>query len=416
MNTGAERRVRYSVVGVNPVTGRKLKHELHAVSSEEALAAARGMGLCQIKVQRVRGVNFARRQPKPSTADRRLAMQALARAFSLNMDAAKAVSHSADGLRPSSAMSKLLGDLSVRLQGGESLSSAIRHYEKPLGESTVAAIEAGAATGVFGDSLAALADVEESKNDVRGKIRAAMYEPASVLLLVAIAFIVATAYVFPMYAGQLESVGGEMPGLSQALIDIADFVLTWWWALIVGTVGGWLLWRQMLRRVPALGRAVGRITLAVPIAKGLARRKADAAYCSLVGILLGAGVDNVQVTDIAAKAVDNRYLRYQCLRVITLVKSGYTLEDAYRQLSPPLPRVYAALAGQSHRARNNETAAQPWVTYADSAMKEAKQTADKLSAAIQPLLFVVIGAMIVVLGYGMSAPSTQMITEIQKLG
>ena len=117
-------------------------------------------------------------------------------------------------------MKKVIKNLLQRIEAGTSLSEAMSEYNKVFSEAQVGMVESGEASGRLNQSLLSIADEMEKSAALLSKVKGAMIYPIVVITIMLGAGFAVMTYVIPKVKEMFESMGGELPPSTQALIKM----------------------------------------------------------------------------------------------------------------------------------------------------------------------------------------------------
>src|SRR5262245_12431296 len=133
--------------------------------------------------------------------------------------------------------SKALTGVRTTVEGGATLSNAMRQYPKIFDDLTTNMIEAGEAGGILDIILQRLAVYVEKAVKLRAAVKSALIYPVSV---VSLAFLIVGAllkWVVPIFANLFIGLGVTLPLPTRVVMGLSSFVGHFWWFFIVGIVG-----------------------------------------------------------------------------------------------------------------------------------------------------------------------------------
>ena len=165
----------------------------------------------------------------------------------------------------------------------------------------------------------------------------ALFYPIVVLCLALLIVGGLVVYIVPEMARSFESMGQELPTMTQALIWLADFLGTWWWALFLLAWSAFMVCRWLLSQ-PNIRMLWDRRVLGLPLVGRVARTGNAARYASTLSILTSSGVPLVDAMNIAGDVVTNRVLKRRLQAATQRVSEGSSLRAALETVGyfPPM--------------------------------------------------------------------------------
>ncbi len=141
---------------------------------------------------------------------------------------------------------QVIGDLSARVQQGESFNEAVSKHPRVFNRLFVSMVRAGESGGLLAEILDRLAAFLEASARLRKKVKSAMTYP---VIVICIAFCITTfliVKVVPVFAQIFDDFHAKLPAPTQFLIDLSVFIRTNWYWLIGGGVGSFFGIRAIL--------------------------------------------------------------------------------------------------------------------------------------------------------------------------
>jgi type IV pilus assembly protein PilC len=236
---------------------------------------------------------------------------------------------SAASQTPSRRLAAMLGDLAERIQSGQSLSDAMKTH-RLFGRMTIQLMEVGEQTGELDEAMSRAAQALESKRLLKAQVISAMLYPAVVLLAAIGVTVFILVYAVPRLTVYLNSMGRSLPPMTQALVDLSDF-LTVQWPLILG----FLLLGVILYMVAYLSRP-GRLLidsafLRIPLLGYINRTSATASFSRSLSILLRSGVTIVESLRVCQDLLGNRRLQILVSEGRGRIMNGEPLAPVFSQ-------------------------------------------------------------------------------------
>ena len=125
---------------------------------------------------------------------------------------------------------QIIEDITDRIESGSSFSESLGAHGKYFNESQIGMVEAGEATGRLNQALLQIATETEKATQLAKKIKGAMIYPITIILILFGAMYAIMTFVMPKIKEVFDSLGSELPAMTQFLINASDFM--------VGKTGG----------------------------------------------------------------------------------------------------------------------------------------------------------------------------------
>lgn len=296
-------------------------------------------------------------------------------------------------------MADALSSIVVNINKGMALHTAMAQYPNIFSNFIISLITVGENTGNLDNIFLHIADYLELEVDITKKVKAALRYPTLVIIAIVIALIVINIFVIPAFSKLYSSMHGVLPLPTRILLAVSDFMLSYWYVILgailiiaffiryyIRTVEGAIQWGRWQLKIPVIGWLIHRILLA--------------RFARLLALVLKAGVTAVDGIHMVGVTTNNAYITQQIAGVSELIERGNTISSAIEKthLFPPLIIQMIMLGEESG------TMERLLDEVADYYQREIDYDIVRLSDAIEPILLVVIGAMVLILALGVFLP------------
>lgn len=261
------------------------------------------------------------------------------------------------------------------------------HIFKPLYSSMV---KVGETAGNLDESLGILAEQLEKEHELKSRIRGALIYPIVILVAMAGIGVLMLITVIPNLKSVFEDLELELPMTTRAILYLSDALILYWWAFIAGTIFTMVGFKQFF------GTKKGRKILAwtllhVPVFRPLVLKINNAIFARTLSSLLDGGVTILEALEITSTTVSNVYFQESILSFHTVVKKGGKLHSALERY----PSLYTPLIIEMIEV-GQETGKLPDLLSgaAEFYEGEVSDITRNLSALIEPILMLFIGAII----------------------
>src|SRR5947199_3028188 len=128
---------------------------------------------------------------------------------------------------------KCLTGVRQSVEGGSTLSNAMRQYPKIFDDLTTNMIEAGEAGGILDTILQRLATYVEKAVKLKAAVKSALIYPVSVISIAVLVVGCLLKFVVPIFANMFSSMGATLPLPTQIVVNLSNFVQRFWWVFFV---------------------------------------------------------------------------------------------------------------------------------------------------------------------------------------
>ncbi len=282
-------------------------------------------------------------------------------------------------------MQEVVQEVIADVEGGKSLSKALGKHPEVFDKIVLALVEAGEASGTLDEALKRVATQKEKDAAMMSKIRGAMVYPAIVLVVIVGVMLFMLLTVVPQVKNLYLDMNRQLPLLTQIMTSTADFILSFWWLiLLLLAIGGYFL-AQFLRTDRGI-RTMDNFKLNVPLFKGMFRKLYMARFARTGQTLLATGVAMLDMLRISAESVNNVVIADGIDRAAEKVKGGKALSSSLRTEDYVLSMVPDMIKIGEQSGKIDEMMGKTAQVYEDELDEEIRA----ISTAIEPILMVVL--------------------------
>jgi type IV pilus assembly protein PilC len=238
---------------------------------------------------------------------------------------------------------KCLTGVRTTVEGGATLSNAMRGYPRIFDDLTTNMIEAGEAGGILDTILQRLASYVEKNVKLRSAVKSALIYPTAVISIAGLVVGLLLKFVVPIFANMFSSMGVELPLPTRIVIGLSRFVGQFWWVMIAALVAVIIIIRQ-IRKDPRGRYMLDKFMLNWPILGPVLRKIAVARFTRTLGTLITSGVPILEGLAITARTSGNAVLEDALMKVRKSVEEGRTIVDPLRE-SGVFPNMVVQMIG-----------------------------------------------------------------------
>jgi type IV pilus assembly protein PilC len=362
-----------------------------ALNEENAINTLMTRGLMVLSIQQKSVTKSASRMGSVSETDVVLFTRQLATMIDAGLPLVSGLTALYEQCDPRRQMGlkRIIGDLSARVQGGDSFYESIQKHPRIFNRLYVAMVKAGESGGMLAEIMDRLAGFLEATARLRKKIKSAMTYP---VIVVCIAFGITTfliVRVVPVFGDIFKDFGAKLPGPTQFLLDLSHFVTANWYYLVGGAAGIFFGVRYLLRTKQ--GReAWDRWKLKLPVFGPLIHKICMTRFARTFAQLIRSGVPILEVMEIVGETSGN-WVMEVAIRAVSLdVEKGDPMTTAMskQKIFPPMLLRMLSAGEQTGKIEVM------FDKMADFWDEEVEATLAALTSLIEPLLIVVLGVIV----------------------
>jgi MSHA biogenesis protein MshG len=296
-------------------------------------------------------------------------------------------------------MKAILRDISAQLEKGVDLTGAFSRHPTVFNTLYLSLVHVGENTGRLDMAFAQVGKYLELDRSTLKQIKSATRYPTFVLVAIAVALAIITYWVIPVFATTFKKLNAELPWQTVVLINISDFVVAYWYLLLGSIAGAYILFKRWL--ATDLGAlAWDKYKLDFPLIGGIFTRIALARFSRTFAMMMKSNVPIVQSLGVIAQAVGNRYIGEHVAKMRDGISKGESLHQSAIKSGMFSPLVLQMIA-VGEESGSVDTLLDEVADFYD---EEVEYDLKKLSAAIEPILIVVIAGMVLILALGVFLP------------
>ena len=390
-------------VGIN-TQGQPAKGELEATNVQRARAVLRQQGV-RVKRLRKKSKPLIPKRIKPK--DISIATRQLATMLGAGIPIASSYAAIAKG-SDHEKIQEVFKEIQTEVEAGTNLSLALNRYPRLFDDLYTNLVAVGERSGNLDNLMEKIASYMENHEEIKAKIKGAMFYPAAVI---AVAFIVTTLlllFVIPQFEDLFSSFGASLPALTAALIAISRGFRDHFLSIFGAIIGSIVFIVFTYRRSEKMQRGVDRLSLRMPIFGEILRKAAVSRYARTLATMFGSGVPLVESLNSVAGATGNSLYSDACSNIREAVSTGRSLSASMADTG-----LFPAMVIQMTTTGEESGAIEDMLNkVADFYEREVREAVDNMSKLIEPLLMVVLGGIVGTLVIGMYLPLFKMASVV----
>jgi general secretion pathway protein F len=293
-----------------------------------------------------------------------------------------------------------LTDIRDRVVTGESFTDALKDYSDYFDVIYISMVRVGEVTGTLGESLSTIAGFMEKRQRVESKVKTAMIYPVILIMFCIVAVLILTTKVIPKIAEQIERTGQQLPWITRQVMNVS-YVLTSWWLLvvIVGLFGiVWAVKRFLKTQRGAYLR--DKFMLSLPLFGPLIKQRVVSRFASTLSTLLSSGMSIAESLRVVAEVTGNALMRQAVHQARERIIAGADIATPLRDsgvIAPAIAHMVAVgeKSGELEKMLKN---------ISEDLEASSDVVIERLGAALEPLIIIVMAAIIGIIGYATFLP------------
>jgi len=304
---------------------------------------------------------------------------------------------------------KALLDVKSRVVKGETLSDSLEQHQTIFSELFINMIKVGEESGTMENVLTQLTLQLAQEHDLKSKVKSALVYPAIIIFAMFGIGTLMLVFVIPKLADTFESLGAELPVTTRFIIGLGTFLSEQWYiAFPLIAVVGFTFFRLLKTKLGR--RTADTVVLKIPILSGMIQKANSALMTRTLSSLLGAGVPIVRALEICSRVVGNVHFQKSLRESAEEVKKGAKLSHVLKNYGSLYPLVVVQMIEVGEETGETTTIL---LKLAEFFEDEVSQVTKNLTSVIEPVLMLVIGAVVGFFAISMIQPMYSVLGSIE---
>ena len=286
-------------------------------------------------------------------------------------------------------LKRVLNEVRLDLEHGSSLSIACAKHPKVFSELYCTLIQAGEVGGNLDEVLGNLANTIEKQAQLNRTIRSAMTYPSVVLGVMVLIFTAMIVFIVPVFQNLFTTLGGKLPLPTRILITISQTITSPWILVIIAVIVGGIIGLRKWIATDEGRRKWDKLMLKPPVFGPLFHKVALARVTGTLASLISSGVPILESLDICADTAGNRTVGDVLIEAKNGVREGRPLADPLREHEEVIPTLVTQMVEVGEQTGALDGMLKKVAEFYD---QEVEVTVNNLTALLEPLLTVVMGA------------------------
>ena len=387
-----------------------VKGKIEATSDRDARDKVRGLGFLPTKVEEEKGTEDANKakDSKKAAGKKKIAslglqdkidftstMQILAQSGIPIIESLLFIENDAAKLK----LRLVAQELRQQIMNGGTFAETIAKYPRQFGQIYIGLVRAGEDSGELEKTLSRLLELLNKQAAIKSKVIGTLMYPMFVIVLAVLIVLVMLMFVFPVFKDMFDTMGKQLPWITQTLMDIGILLKTYWYLVPVGLAAVVAFIMFLFRWEPSKHK-IDEIVLKIPVLSDLISFSDFSNFIAVIQVAYDAGVPIVECLHLANVTLTNYILQTRVSTATEKVQQGQHLSAALRttRVMPKMILFMIATGEQSGRLGDMLLQA---TSYID---KKLDNIIDVMTKMIEPIMLIVIGSIVLVLALALYLP------------
>ena len=290
-------------------------------------------------------------------------------------------------------------ELRRQIMAGSTFADTIARYPREFGQIYIGLVRAGEDSGELEKTLERLLELLGKQAAIRSKVVGTLMYPMFVIVLACLIVLVMLMFVFPVFKDMFDSMGKDLPWITQTLMNAGLFLKAYWFLvpLMIGSVVGGIIF---LFRWDTSKKAIDDFVLKIPVLADLIQFSNFANFIAVMQVAYDAGVPIIECLYLANLTLTNNTLKLKIEQATGKVQQGQHLSVALRstQVMPKMILFMIATGEQSGRLGEMLGQATRFID------KKLDAIIDTMTKMIEPIMLIVIGSIVLTLALALYLP------------
>jgi len=304
---------------------------------------------------------------------------------------------------------EVVASLIEAIEGGQTLSQAMDGHRRVFNKVFVSLVRTGETTGRLPDVLASIVESLKWEDELASQTKKVVMYPAFVGTIVIGAAFFLMVYMVPQLKQFVKNMGQVLPPQTRLLFFISDLIVAYWYLILLLPLAGGVLTNLLLRTNPVFRVRFDAFKLRLPVVGDILHKIILSRFANTFALMYSSGIPILESIRTTQNVVGNRVIRDALVRVEQLIGEGQNVTSAFHMVGMFPPLVIRMLkvgenTGALDRALHN-------VSYFYN--RDVKEAVEKLQAMIEPLLTLILGALLGWIMLAVLGPVYDVISKIK---
>ena len=294
---------------------------------------------------------------------------------------------------------QLAKELRRNILAGSTFADTVKRYTHIFGQIFVGLAKAGEDSGEMENTMGRIIDLLKKQESIKGKVVGALMYPAFVVVLSVLVSVVMLVFVFPKFAQSFADKGTELPLPTKMCIAAGDFLKDYWWAAIILAIT-FIVGLVYLFKWEPSRRKIDEFSLKIPLIGNLLKYGGFSNFLAVLQVAYEAGVPIVNCMSLAGLTVENVVIKNAMDSAKSKVQQGIHLSGALRSTGV-MPKMLLFMIQTGEQSGKLGIMLDQSVKFID---KELDKFVDKMTKAIEPIMLVVLGGIVMFFALALYLP------------
>jgi type IV pilus assembly protein PilC len=287
------------------------------------------------------------------------------------------------------AFAKVIGSIKEDIEGGSTLTDALKKFPKIFDDLFVNLVAAGESGGILDVILQRLSGYMEKSMKLKSKVKGAMTYPISVLVISIGVVAVLLLKVIPVFQTMFEGMGSALPGPTQFLVDASQFAQNYFLHMGIGLAAIIYAFKRYYATENGT-LVIDGLVLKSPVFGPLLKKVAVAKFTRTLSTMLASGVPIMEGLGIVSRTSGNKIIEIALMKTRQSISEGKTIAEPLMETDIFPPMVVQMIAvGEATGALDTML-----TKIADFYDDEVDAAVGAMTALLEPFMMVFLGGLV----------------------
>ncbi|MFA7662343.1 MAG: type II secretion system F family protein [Patescibacteria group bacterium] len=302
---------------------------------------------------------------------------------------------------------KIISDIADDVDGGSQLSSALAKHDDVFDDFFISMIKTGETTGRLDKVLVYLADQKEKSYELNSKVKGMLIYPVFVFFMLIAVGVIVMVFVVPKLINVITESGGELPFSTRLLIGTSNFLVNWWWILLIISIGLVFLYKVYTKTKDGKHH-LDYLKLKVPIFGPLFQRIYLVRFSQSLATLSDGGVPLPYALEVISEVVGNEVYKDLILETKKDVEDGNPIAGVFLESDVVPDMISQTLSIGEQSGKLSEILSK----VSDFYSKEIESILENIVALIEPVVIIIMGVAVAMMVSAVILPMYSMSTAM----
>ena len=286
-------------------------------------------------------------------------------------------------------LQRALQEAQAYVQKGGTLADAFKLNPKVFPPIMINMTAAGEMSGNLEVCFDRLTTHFETANALHSKVKSAVTYPIVILIVVIAVVTVLLVGVIPQFSQMFDDLGSELPAATQMLVDLSEFLQHKWYIVVI-VVAAIVIGLKAFGKTEAGSLTYAKIGMKAPLFGNLTVKSAAATFSRTMATLMASGISLIDAVEQVAKMINNRIIREALMDAKVQVSKGVPLSKPLRDcgIFPPMLSQMTKIGEETGNIEDMMD------KVADYYEMEVSDATDALTAAMEPMIIIIMGVVV----------------------